>query len=641
MPLPTALGKVVGKPWAAWVTLASGGPSPDPTSTHSRRLNRSEISTFGSLPASERLTLVPCSYCGDKFKSTAIPEHVRLRHGGAKKPPKMISPDKKKSPTKKGKHGRFIKEKPTIIEPVIPAEPNSKTEEWVKNLGEVEENHRNEREIPVTSVVNQFMLKSASVEVKEPPKTSKESKVKLRKSKLPEPSLPVVDIPVEKSPQKREIPPVLELSPGPSKKSDVLPKKAKLEVPESPECDKSSEDVPEKITDVRAEVRKKKGKSAMRGGRVYDPDIHCGVVSKENARPCTRSLICKLHSITLRKAVKGRTKPFDTLISALQREKEIERNKVLDVEIVNTLINPAGVKLRPELLEVEVKPRSPKDVKPTQNDSPKLSLPVSIKNPNLWSQLSRKPPLTDAKPLNVGLLKKSVKKPTDKPRFPIIPRTVSVNGVRRDRDLPFEGFLLPGYRRSSGLLTTSMSVPRMNSKDSKKLGGANPLEKSLRHNYLLYLNSNFKDPMDHSDKSYDFLKLPDKNVIASMPSVTAQVNPLKHPGARPDSNTVTKSLNLFGPINGTAVLPLSMGPRKVENGPKVDSGAAGLLCEDVVRLESPRTHFFTPSGPLSVGVDRSMASSVCKTPKVFLPNSSLSASTSGIVYIQRTLKTAY
>ncbi|KAI8441912.1 hypothetical protein MSG28_005588 [Choristoneura fumiferana] len=49
--------------------------------------------------------------------------------------------------------------------------------------------------------------------------------------------------------------------------------------------------------------------------REYDPNKHCGVVTVDNPKPCTRSLTCKAHALSLRRTVEGRAKPFDTLLA--------------------------------------------------------------------------------------------------------------------------------------------------------------------------------------------------------------------------------------------------------------------------------------------------------------------------------------
>lgn len=56
--------------------------------------------------------------------------------------------------------------------------------------------------------------------------------------------------------------------------------------------------------------------------REYDPNKHCGVVTGENPRPCTRSLTCKAHALSLRRLVEGRAKPFDTLLAEHRASRE-------------------------------------------------------------------------------------------------------------------------------------------------------------------------------------------------------------------------------------------------------------------------------------------------------------------------------
>ncbi|XP_064198876.1 ataxin-7-like protein 1 isoform X2 [Anguilla rostrata] len=62
--------------------------------------------------------------------------------------------------------------------------------------------------------------------------------------------------------------------------------------------------------------------------RVFDPNKHCGVLDPESKRPCTRSLTCKTHSLTHRRAVPGRKKLFDSLLAEHKgRVKEKEKEK--------------------------------------------------------------------------------------------------------------------------------------------------------------------------------------------------------------------------------------------------------------------------------------------------------------------------
>ena len=82
----------------------------------------------------------------------------------------------------------------------------------------------------------------------------------------------------------------------------------------------------------------------------YDPDRHCGVWLVDEKRNCLRSLTCKVcavvlvgiapdmshlqyHSLSLRRQVKDRSKPFDEL---LMLHKEQKRGKSLSQGVVNS-----------------------------------------------------------------------------------------------------------------------------------------------------------------------------------------------------------------------------------------------------------------------------------------------------------------
>uniref|UniRef100_A0A8C2BNV9 Ataxin 7-like 1 n=1 Tax=Cyprinus carpio TaxID=7962 RepID=A0A8C2BNV9_CYPCA len=63
-------------------------------------------------------------------------------------------------------------------------------------------------------------------------------------------------------------------------------------------------------------------------GRVFDPNKHCGVLDPETKRPCTRSLTCKTHSLTHRRAVLGRRTDFNILLAEHKgRTKETGQKK--------------------------------------------------------------------------------------------------------------------------------------------------------------------------------------------------------------------------------------------------------------------------------------------------------------------------
>lgn len=63
--------------------------------------------------------------------------------------------------------------------------------------------------------------------------------------------------------------------------------------------------------------------------REFDANKHCGVKVTVDSKPCTRSLTCKTHALSLRRAVAGRRKPFDELLKDHRAAKEaIQKEKV-------------------------------------------------------------------------------------------------------------------------------------------------------------------------------------------------------------------------------------------------------------------------------------------------------------------------
>lgn len=61
--------------------------------------------------------------------------------------------------------------------------------------------------------------------------------------------------------------------------------------------------------------------------REYDPDRHCGVWIEETGKPCTRSLTCKAHTVSLRRHVTGRSKSFDKLLADHRASKELPNTR--------------------------------------------------------------------------------------------------------------------------------------------------------------------------------------------------------------------------------------------------------------------------------------------------------------------------
>ena len=76
--------------------------------------------------------------------------------------------------------------------------------------------------------------------------------------------------------------------------------------------------------------------------RELDLEKHCGVWIGDFQRACTRSLTCKAHSLTLRRAVQGRSRPFDDLLAEHRAVKELVLKQLKDGASL-----PAGAALQP------------------------------------------------------------------------------------------------------------------------------------------------------------------------------------------------------------------------------------------------------------------------------------------------------
>ncbi|XP_072310982.1 ataxin-7-like protein 1 isoform X2 [Eucyclogobius newberryi] len=109
-------------------------------------------------------------------------------------------------------------------------------------------------------------------------------------------------------------------SPSPSPRCSALPSSSSL-TPEKKQQNGT------KATPARSHKRLT--------GRVFDPNKHCGVPDPETKRACTRSLTCKSHSLTQRRAVQGRKRHFDVLLAehkscAKEKDAPKEREKEKD-----------------------------------------------------------------------------------------------------------------------------------------------------------------------------------------------------------------------------------------------------------------------------------------------------------------------
>ena len=186
--------------------------------------------------------------------------------------------------------------------------------------------------------------------------------------------------------------------------------------------------------------------------REFDPEKHCGVWMSDIHRACTRSLTCKAHSLTLRRAVQGRSRSFDDLLSEHRSAKETIIKQQKDQAVAPhgphpptsaaitkpTPLSPTGTKA----VLSQAKPRPNAGIRPSPSPPKKILLSSLLQSG--CSELSVEVPSTEA-PLEQlpvsGLLQRVFPTPVSLSFTPHHPKPLAVCsfGLRRaSRAIPVD-----------------------------------------------------------------------------------------------------------------------------------------------------------------------------------------------------------
>ncbi|XP_038283177.1 ataxin-7 isoform X2 [Canis lupus familiaris] len=318
LPSPEAM---LGQSWNLWVE-ASKLPGKDGTELDESfkefgknrevmGLCREDMPIFGLCPAHDDFYLVVCNDCNQVVKPQAFQSHYERRHSSSSKPSLAVPPTSVFSffpSLSKSKGGSGSGSSRSSSGGVLSASSlSSKLLKSPKEKLQLRGNSRPMHPIQQSRVPHgRIMTPSVKVEKIHPkmdgtllksavgptcPATVSSSvKPGLNCSSIPKPTLP---------------------SPGQILNGKGLPAPSTLE--------KKSED----------NSNNRKFLNKRLSEREFDPDIHCGVIDLDTKKPCTRSLTCKTHSLTQRRAVQGRRKRFDVLLAEHKnktREKESIRH---------------------------------------------------------------------------------------------------------------------------------------------------------------------------------------------------------------------------------------------------------------------------------------------------------------------------
>ncbi|XP_008701772.2 ataxin-7-like protein 1 isoform X9 [Ursus maritimus] len=331
VPSPEAF---LGKPWSSWIDAAKlhcsdnvdleeagkeGGKSREVM-----RLNKEDMHLFGHYPAHDDFYLVVCSACNQAVKPQVFQAHCERRHGSMCRP----------SPS--------------------PASPpsNSRT-----SLVQVKTKACLSGQNSASSTSKPFKTPKDNLLTS----SSKQHTVFSAKGSRDKPCVPVPVVSLEKIPN-------LVKADGANVKMNsttttavtcstsscavstpplIKPVLMSKSVPPSPEKILNGKGILSTTIDKKHQNGTKNNNKPYRrlSEREFDPNKHCGVLDPETKKPCTRSLTCKTHSLSHRRAVPGRKKQFDLLLAehkAKSREKEVKDKEHLLTSAREVLPNQPG-----------------------------------------------------------------------------------------------------------------------------------------------------------------------------------------------------------------------------------------------------------------------------------------------------------
>ncbi|XP_055974242.1 ataxin-7-like protein 1 isoform X3 [Sorex fumeus] len=330
VPSPEAF---LGKPWSSWIDAAKlhcsdnvdleeagkeGGKSREVM-----RLNKEDMHLFGHYPAHDAFYLVVCSACNQVVKPQVFQAHCERRHGSMCRP--SLSPA---SPPSNSRTSLVPGRTKTCLSGHNSASSTSK---------------------PFKTPKDNLLTSS-----------SKQHTVFSAKGSRDKPCVPVPIVSLEKIPNlvKADGANVRMNSSAPTAVTScstsavstpplTKPVLMSKPVPPSPEKILNGKGILSASLDKKHQNGTKNNNKPYRrlSEREFDPNKHCGVLDPETKKPCTRSLTCKTHSLSHRRAVPGRKKQFDLLLAehkAKSREKEVKDKEHLLASTREVLPNPAA-----------------------------------------------------------------------------------------------------------------------------------------------------------------------------------------------------------------------------------------------------------------------------------------------------------
>uniref|UniRef100_A0A8C1KEA9 Ataxin 7 n=1 Tax=Cyprinus carpio TaxID=7962 RepID=A0A8C1KEA9_CYPCA len=319
---------MLGQPWSSWVDAVklygSDGTELEESlkecgkNREAMRLCRDDMPIFGQCPAQDDFYLVMCSHCSQVVKPQAFQAHYERRHSSSSKPlSSYAAPAAFANSRSKGSLGGGVGVR-TVSGSTLerPSSANSSAPPKIyKNQSPKEKLPHRKPHFPYRVPQEESPIPAV---------------------KGPEKGLEKVHWKVESSPKLPHVPTSSSTSSSSSSNTvSSSPLKSGLNFPSIPKAPQLAPgQIPNGKGHLSSQDKKQDSSSASsrrplykRQEREFNPDVHCGVMDMTARKPCTRSLTCKTHSISQRRAVLGRRQRFDTLLAehkSKARDKELQ-----------------------------------------------------------------------------------------------------------------------------------------------------------------------------------------------------------------------------------------------------------------------------------------------------------------------------
>ncbi|XP_074223745.1 ataxin-7-like protein 1 isoform X6 [Camelus bactrianus] len=361
VPSPEAF---LGKPWSSWIDAAKlhcsdnvdleeagkeGGKSREVM-----RLNKEDMHLFGHYPAHDDFYLVVCSACNQVVKPQVFQSHCERRHGSMCRPsPSPVSPPSnsrtslvqvKTKACLSGHNSASSTSKPFKTPKDNLLTSSSKQHTVFSAKGSRDKPWNEPGRIPYPMALH-FLPFGRNQECSSNFTSVPVPVVSLEKI----PNLVKADGANVKmnSTTTTAVTSCSTPSSAVSAPSLIKPVSMSKSVPPSPEKILNGKGILSSTIDKKHQNGTKNNNKPYRrlSEREFDPNKHCGVLDPETKKPCTRSLTCKTHSLSHRRAVPGRKKQFDLLLAehkAKSREKEVKDKEHLLTSAREVLPNAPG-----------------------------------------------------------------------------------------------------------------------------------------------------------------------------------------------------------------------------------------------------------------------------------------------------------